>query len=213
MKDNARSPRPFRVVLGVTGSISAYRAADLASLLTKDGVEVDVVLTREGSRFVTPLTLQTLSRRPVHLEDAVEPESGRPTHIALADDADLVLVAPATAQILGAYAHGLAPDLLSSTLLAVPPATPVVFAPAMNGKMWLHPAVRANVETLTRRGVKWIGPDRGLLACGYEGIGRLWPVQHIFDEVRGLLSAPRRSGKNGKAPKGARGARTSPRKI
>lgn len=196
----------FRVVLGVTGSISAYRAADLTSLLTKEGVEVDVVLTREGSRFVTPLTLQTLSRRPVHVEDAVEPESGRPTHIALADDADLVLVAPATAQIVGAYANGLAPDLLSSLLLAVPSATPVVFAPAMNGKMWLHPAVQANVKTLTRRGVAWIGPDRGLLACGYEGIGRLWPVPHIFDEVRGRLASIRRAEKNGKA-------RSSRRKI
>ena len=199
----------FRVVLGVTGSISAYRAADLTSLLTKEGVEVDVVLTREGSRFIPPLTLQTLSRRPVHVEDGVETghgASGRPTHIALADDADLVLVAPATANMIGAYAHGLALDLLSSVLLAVPPATPVVFAPAMNGKMWLHPAVQANVKLLTQRGIRWIGPDRGLLACGYEGIGRLWPVQHIFDEVRGLLASTRRAAKNGKP-------RSVPRKI
>lgn len=207
-----KAETPFRVVLGVTGSISAYRAADLASLLTKEGVEVDVVLTREGSRFIPALTLQTLSRRPVHVEDAVDPASGRPTHIALADDADLVLVAPATANVLGAYAHGLAPDLLCSVLLAVPSAVPVVFAPAMNGKMWLHPAVQANAKLLTQRGVKWIGPDRGLLACGYEGIGRLWPVQHIFDEVRGLLASTRRAGKNGKVAAKAP-SRISSRKV
>ncbi len=115
-----------------------------------------------------------------------------------------MLVAPATAQILGAYANGLAPDLLSSALLAVPPATPVVFAPAMNGKMWLHPAVQANVRLLTERGTRWIGPDRGMLACGYEGIGRLWPVQKIFDEVREMLAGLRRgepSPKAGKTPR------------
>jgi phosphopantothenoylcysteine synthetase/decarboxylase len=188
-----RPERHHRVVLGVSGSISAYRAADLTSLLTKEGVEVDVILTREGARFITPLAMGTLSRRPVHQEDGVDPESGRPTHIALADDADLVLVAPATANVIGAHAHGLAADLLGAMLLATP--APIVMAPAMNGKMWAHPAVQENVRLLTERGVKWIGPDKGLLACGYEGIGRLWPVQKIFEEVRDLLSrteAPRR---------------------
>ena len=186
-----RAEKTSRVVLGVTGSISAYRAADLTSLLTKEGIEVDVILSKEGSRFIPPLTLHTLSRRPVHMEDAVDPATGRPTHIALADDADLILVAPATAQILGTYAHGLAPDLLSATLLATP--APVIMAPAMNGKMWLHPAVQENVRLLTGRGVRWIGPDTGLLACGYEGIGRLWPVQEIFEEVRNFLSQLRES--------------------
>ncbi|MDE1171939.1 MAG: flavoprotein [Verrucomicrobium sp.] len=176
-----------RVVLGVTGSIAAYRAADLVSMMTQNGIEVDVILTREGERFIPPLTLHSLSRRPVHTQDGVEPVSGRPTHIALGDDADLVLIAPATAQIIGNYAHGLAPDLLSSTLLATP--APVVIAPAMNGKMWAHPAVQENVRILTARGVRWIGPDRGYLACGYEGAGRLWPVTKIFEETKALLDA------------------------
>ena len=175
----------------MSGSISAYRAADLTSLLAKDGVEVDVILTREGARFITALTLETLSHRPVYQEDGVEPVSGRPTHIALGDDADLVLVAPATANVIGAHANGLAGDLLTATLLATP--APVVMAPAMNGKMWDHPAVHENVKLLTERGVRWIGPDKGLLACGYEGMGRLWPVQKIFEEVRELLS--KRQGK------------------
>ena len=176
----------------MSGSISAYRAADLTSLLTKDGIEVDVILTREGARFITPLTLETLSRRPVHLEDGVEPASGRPTHIALGDDADLVLVAPATANLIGAHAHGLAGDLLAATLLATP--APVIMAPAMNGKMWDHPAVRDNVKLLTERGVSWIGPDKGLLACGYEGLGRLWPAAAIAKEIILRLKSKKKRG-------------------
>jgi phosphopantothenoylcysteine decarboxylase len=180
-----------RLVLGVTGSISSYRAADLTSLLTKEGVEVDVVLTREGARFITALTLQTLSHRTVYAEETAEGLRGRPTHIALADDADLVLVAPATANTIGHYALGLAPDLLTSLLLATP--APVWLAPAMNGKMWAHPAVQANVSTLHARGVHFLGPDAGLLACGYEGLGRLWPVEQIAQEVlRYFKSTPAR---------------------
>jgi phosphopantothenoylcysteine synthetase/decarboxylase len=170
-----------RLVLGVTGSISAYRAADLASILTKAGVEVDIVVTREGLKFVTALTLQTLSRRPVYTDDTPDGVDGRPTHIGLADDADGVLVAPATANVIAQYALGLAPDLLTSLLLATP--APVWVAPAMNGKMWHHPAVQANVKVLSKRGVEFIGPDAGLLACGYEGIGRLWPVDKISVEI------------------------------
>ncbi|SDU15031.1 phosphopantothenoylcysteine decarboxylase / phosphopantothenate--cysteine ligase [Verrucomicrobium sp. GAS474] len=176
-----------RILLGVTGSISAYRAVDLASLLTKEGVEVDVILTKEGSRFITPLAFSCLTKRPAYVEDGLEEGGFRPTHIGLADDADLALVAPATAHHIGLLAQGLSPDLLSSALLALPEKTPILFAPAMNGKMWRHPAVAANVKTLTQRGVRWIGPDKGLLACGYEGIGRLWPVNEIFKAAMALL--------------------------
>jgi phosphopantothenoylcysteine synthetase/decarboxylase len=170
-----------RIVLGVTGSIAAYRAADLASLLTKEGFELDVVLTHEAERFITALTFEALTRREVYTRENDGMRDGQPAHISLADRADLVVVAPATAHLLAELAHGLAPDLLSSLLLATP--APVVMAPAMNGKMWHHAATQANVKLLRERGVEFIGPEAGLLACGYEGLGRLWPVAEIAREI------------------------------
>jgi len=175
-----------RIVLGVTGSIAAYRAADLASQLNKDGFEVDVVLTDEALRFITALTFQALTRREVYTRDNDGMRDGQPAHISLADRADLVLVAPATAHLLAQLAHGLAPDLLTSLLLATP--APVVMAPAMNGKMWHHPATHDNVKLLRARGVDFIGPEAGLLACGYEGLGRLWPVAEIAREISRRLA-------------------------
>ncbi len=170
-----------RVVLGVTGSIAAYRAAELASTLTKESIEVDVILTDEALRFITPLTFAALTKREVFTRDNDGIRDGQPAHISLADRADLVVVAPATAHLLALYAHGLAPDLLSSVLLATPAS--VVVAPAMNGKMWHHPATQDNARTLAKRGVAFIGPEAGLLACGYEGLGRLWPVPEIAREI------------------------------
>lgn len=171
-----------RVLLGVTGSIAAFRAADLASQLTKAGCVVDVILTRGGEKFITALTLGSLTRQPVVTENGDSLHSlreGQPVHIWLADRADLVVVAPATANLIAAHSQGFAHDELTCALLATPDTTPVLMAPAMNGKMWQHPAVQANVATLKARGVDFIGPDEGLLACGYEGIGRLWPVEDI----------------------------------
>jgi len=175
-----------RIVLGVTGSIAAYRAADLASLLTKEGVELDVVLTDEALRFITALTFQALTKREVFTRDNDGMRDGQPAHISLADRADLVLVAPTTAHLIAQLAHGLAPDLLTSLLLATP--APVVLAPAMNGKMWHHSATRDNVALLKTRGVEFIGPEAGLLACGYEGLGRLWPVTEIAREILARLA-------------------------
>jgi phosphopantothenoylcysteine synthetase/decarboxylase len=175
------SDRAPRVVLGVSGSIAAFRAADLASRLTKAGIEVDVVLTRGAESFVTPLTFGSLTRRQVTRPWSDQLREGQPAHIWLADRADLVMVAPATAHCLAKYAQGLADDELSCTLLAT--EAPVLVAPAMNGKMWRHPATQANVALLKSRGVEFIGPDEGLLACGYEGIGRLWPVEGIAAAV------------------------------
>ena len=175
-----------RIVLGVTGSIAAYRAADLASLLPKEGVELDVVLTDEALRFITALTFQALTKREVFTRDNDGMRDGQPAHISLADRADLVLVAPATAHLIAQLAHGLAPDLLTSLLLATP--APVVLAPAMNGKMWHHPATRDNVALLKTRGVECIGPEAGLLACGYEGLGRLWPVTEIARDILARLA-------------------------
>jgi phosphopantothenoylcysteine synthetase/decarboxylase len=178
---------PKRIVLGVTGSIAAYRAADLASLLAKDGHEIDVVLTDEATRFISALTFAALTRRTVYTRENDGMRDGQPAHISLADRADLVVVAPATAHVIAQLAHGLAPDLLTSLLLATP--APVLLAPAMNGKMWNHPATRDNVILLRKRGVNFIGPEAGLLACGYEGIGRLWPVAEIAREISALFPA------------------------
>jgi phosphopantothenoylcysteine decarboxylase len=168
---------PMNIVLGITASIAAYKAADIASKLTRQEREVHVVMTYGATQFVTPLTLQTLSRHPVTTNIFDEKMSWHPGHIELADNADLVLVAPATADIIAKIAHGFADDALTSIVLAT--EAPLLIAPAMNGKMWLNAATVANVETLRSRGAEFIGPEEGMLACGYEGIGRLWPVDEI----------------------------------
>lgn len=173
----------MNIVLGITGSIAAYKAADLASQLVKQGHEVHVVMTRAATEFITPLTLQTLTRYPVLVSLEDEKQSWKPGHIDLADHADLFLVAPASANVLGHFAHGLAPDPLAAIYLALPRTTRVLIAPAMNGKMWLHPATRRNVRQLREDGCHFIEPAEGSLACGYEGIGRLAPVEEILAAI------------------------------
>ncbi len=175
------------IVLGVTGSIAAHKAADLASLLTKQGQAVRVVMTADAQRFITPLPFKTLSRHPVVTDLYDEEEGWQPTHIKLADEADLLLIAPATAQVIARLAHGLADDALTCIALALNPQAKLLIAPAMNGKMWQHPATQANVATLKSRGAEFIGPDEGLLSCGYEGVGRLWPVEKIAARAVELL--------------------------
>jgi phosphopantothenoylcysteine synthetase/decarboxylase len=177
------------ILLGITGSIAAYKAADLASQLKKLGHEVFCVMTRDATHFITPLTLQTLSQHPVTIDLFEEGEGDwRPSHLQLADTADLLVISPATANVIAKLAHGIADDALSTIALALRPEAKVLVAPAMNGKMWLHPATQANVTVLRSRGVEFIGPDKGLLACGYEGIGRLWNVDKIIERIRKLLS-------------------------
>lgn len=173
----------MKIILGISGSIAAYKAADLASQLVKAGHEVHAVMTRGGTEFITPLTLQTLTRQPVLVTLEDEKQSWKPGHIELADSADLLLVAPASANVIGQFANGLAPDPLSAIYLALPRTTPVLIAPAMNGKMWLHPATQRNVARLREDGCRFIGPAEGSLACGYEGIGRLAVVEDILAEV------------------------------
>lgn len=168
------------IVLGISGSIAAYKAADLASQLVKAGHEVHVVMTRAATEFITPLTLQTLTRQPVLVSLEDEKQSWKPGHIDLADRADLLLVAPATANVLGNFANGLAPDPLAAIYLALPRTTPVLLAPAMNGKMWLHPATQRNVDRLTADGCQFVEPAEGQLACGYEGVGRLAAIDEIL---------------------------------
>ena len=181
------NPKPC-VVLGVTGSIAAYKAADLTSRLAKADVDVHVVMTADAQRFITPLTFKTLSRNPVVTDLYDEEEGWKPTHISLADNAQLLLVAPATANVIARMALGLADDALTCIALAVNPTARILVAPAMNGKMWLHPATQQHVATLKARGVEFIGPEEGLLSCGYEGIGRLWPVDGIAARALQLLA-------------------------
>ena len=175
------------IVLGVTGSIAAYKAAELASQLTKQGCEVHVVLTADAQRFISALPFKTLSRHPVVTDLYDEVAGWEPTHIKLADEADLLLIAPATANTIAKLAQGLANDALSCVALALNDRAKVLVAPAMNGKMWLHPATQQNVATLKSRGVEFIGPEEGLLSCGYEGLGRLWPVEQVAERALELL--------------------------
>jgi phosphopantothenoylcysteine decarboxylase len=175
------------IILGITGSIAAYKAADVASLLTKAGHIVTAVMTADAQEFITPLTLQVLTRQPVVTGLYDEKQSWRPGHIQLADSADLLLIAPATANVLAKIAAGIADDALTAIALAT--RAPILHAPAMNGKMWTHPATVRNVETLRSWGHHFIGPDDGLLACGYEGTGRLWPVEGIVQRAGELLAA------------------------
>src|ERR1700756_3879477 len=174
------------VVLGVTGSIAAYKSAELTSLLVKQGHDVFVVMTQDATEFISPLTLQTLSKNPVTTTFYDEKENWRPGHIDLADRANLLLVAPATAHIIAELAHGLAGHPLAAIALAT--RSPILIAPAMNGKMWQHHATQENVEKLKACGVEFIGPEEGMLACGYEGLGRLWKVNDIAFRAEFLLS-------------------------
>ena len=175
------------VILGVTGSIAAHKAVDLTSQLVKRGFDVHVVMTADAQRFVTPLPFQTLSRHPV-VTDLYEDDGWKPRHITLADEADLLLVAPITANTLAKLALGIADDALTCIALALNPDAKSLLAPAMNGKMWLHPATQQNVGALRGRGAEFLGPSEGMLSCGYEGVGRLWEVEKIALRAEELLS-------------------------
>ena len=178
------------IVLGVTGSIAAYKAVDIASLLVKAGHNVHVVMTADALKFITPLPFKTLSRHPVVTDLYDEEEGWKPTHITLADAADLLLIAPATANVLAKLAHGLADDALTCIALAMNPKAKLLIAPAMNGKMWQHPATQQNVALLQSRGAQFVGPDTGMLSCGYEGVGRLEVVDQIAKGAIELLDNP-----------------------
>jgi phosphopantothenoylcysteine decarboxylase/phosphopantothenate--cysteine ligase len=181
------------IVVGVCGGIAAYKVADLVSKLVQLGAGVTVAMTPEAQRFVTPLTFEALSARPVRTDTFDLVESSDPQHIALTERADLMLIAPATSNIIAKIAHGLCDDLVS--LLAAAAACPVVFAPAMNNRMWANPITQENVAKLEKLGYKFIGPESGWLACRNIGPGRLAEPQTILDAVVELLtkcSEPRR---------------------
>jgi len=172
------------VVLGVTGSIGAYKTGDLVRQLRDAGYAVTCVLTQRATQFIAPLTLQALSERKAYTEmfDLHAPQI---IHTTLADRARLVIVAPATANIIGKFANGLADDLLSCILLAA--RAKLLFAPAMNVNMWQHPTVQRNVTTLKRLGTRFVGPDVGKLACGYEAIGHLAEPEEIVRAAKQLV--------------------------
>lgn len=174
------------ILLGVTGSIAAYKAADLVSGLTKGGCRVDVIMTKGAEAFITPLTLQTLSKNRVYTDVFQEDDPGEVKHISLAKKADLLLVAPASADIIGKMAHGLADDMLTSAVLAVR-GIPRLIAPAMNTRMYENPVVQENIERLRRFGFEVIPPKESLLACGDIGRGALAEVGTIIKTVEECL--------------------------
>ena len=169
------------IVLGVTGSIAAYKACELVRLFVKNGDDVRVVMTDHAKEFVTPLTFRTLSRNPVENAMFADPLEWKPGHISLAEAADVLVVAPATANIIAKMANGIADDLLSSVALAT--NAPIVVAPAMNTGMWENAATQGNIETLKNRGVRFVEIGNGELACGTSGPGRMPEPEAIFGAV------------------------------
>lgn len=170
----------------MTGSIAAYRAAELVRLMKTKGWEVQVIMTRAATKFVGELTFCTLSQNPVAVDMFERPEDWKPEHIALAETCDAFVIAPCTANVIAKMALGLADDLLSCTALACP--GPVVVAPAMNVHMWNHPATQANVRTLEGRGVTLVDVREGDLACGYQGKGRMAEPVEILTVIESVLA-------------------------
>jgi phosphopantothenoylcysteine decarboxylase/phosphopantothenate--cysteine ligase len=175
------SQQPRRILLGVTGGIAAYKSPDLVRRLIERGAEVQVVMSRGAQQFVTPLTFQAVSGRPVRTELWDEAAEAAMGHIELARWADAVVIAPATAEFLARLTHGLADDLLSTLCLAT--AAPITVAPAMNRQMWANAATQTNVRTLRERGVRFLGPASGEQACGEVGVGRMLEPVEIADEL------------------------------
>ena len=183
---------PRRIVIAVTGGIAAYKIPELVRALTNAGHSCRCVLTPEATRFVSPLVLETLSQHPAGHDLFNSGESGVIDHIALADWAELVIVAPATANVIAKLAHGITDDLVTAVLLAT--QAPVLIAPAMNVNMWDHPATQSNLAQLRERGVATIGPNTGELACGWQGEGRMSDPQVIAEAAQRLLTAPSLAG-------------------
>jgi len=173
------------IVLGVTGGIAVYKACELLRLLQKRGMDVFVVMTKNACEFVSPLTFETLSGHPVAVDTFKRPETWEVEHIALAKRADLFLIVPATANIIGKMANGIADDMLSTTVMAT--RAPVMVAPAMNTGMWENPAVQENIRVLMARGVQFVLPATGYLACGDSGAGKLEDVQIIAQRAAECL--------------------------
>lgn len=180
-----------KITLAVTGSIAAYKAADLTSQLTKRGHQVTILMTQAATQFITPLTLQVLSKNPVHLDVMLETEPKIINHIELAKQTDLFLIAPATANTISKLATAAATDIVSTVALALPEQTKKVIAPAMNTQMYAHPLVQKNLDLLKSIGYQEIEPKEGLLACGDYGPGALADVEMILHQVDQSLKEKR----------------------
>jgi phosphopantothenoylcysteine decarboxylase/phosphopantothenate--cysteine ligase len=176
------------VLLGVAGGIAAYKAVDLVSRLVKLGASVNVIMTRNATQLVRPLTFRSISRNPVVIDMFAETADWQPKHVALADKADILVIAPATANIIAKLAHGIADDMLSTTALAA--RCPILVAPAMNCHMFDNPIFQENMRTLRRHNFAFVGPEYGQLACGYEGKGRLADVEKIIQKIQYVLQIP-----------------------
>ena len=174
------------IILGVTGSIAAYKAADIANLLTKSGYSVHVIMTEAATKFITPLTLQTLTRNKVETDMFEEFNYSEVNHISLAKKADLCLIAPATANVIAKLASGIADDMLTTVVMALN-GKPVLIAPAMNTAMYENPINRRNMQTLTELGCRFIDPKEARLACGDLGRGALADVDLIINTVKEYL--------------------------
>lgn len=174
-----------KITICITGGISAYKSASLVSFLVKGGAKVQVIMTKHATEFITPLTLQTLSKNKVIVDmfDELSPEYVG--HIHFSQDVDLIVVVPATANILGKVANGIADDMVSSTIIAS--TKPVLFAPAMNEHMYKNKIVQSNIEKLKEYGYEFIGPAEGYLACGTIGIGKLANIKTITKEIERIL--------------------------
>ena len=175
------------ILLAVTGSIASYKSADLVSSLKKQGHQVTVLMTRAATEFIQPLTLQVLSQNPVHLDVMKEPYPNQINHIELGKKADLFIVAPATANTIAKLAHGYADNMVTSIALALPKNIPKLIAPAMNTKMYDHPATQANLKTLETYGYQIISPKESLLACGDYGKGALADLNTILERIKETL--------------------------
>src|SRR5574339_880085 len=174
-----------RIILGVTGSIAAYKAADLASKLTQAGSQVDVILSGAAEKFITPLTFQSVTGRRAYTDGDLWGNEAHVLHVGLGQAADLLVIAPCTANTIAKLAHGQADTLLTVTALAM--RSPLLIAPAMDGGMYDHPATQENIETLKRRGATFIGPAQGHLASGLSGVGRMLETSEIIGHIRVLL--------------------------
>ena len=176
------------ILIAVTGSIASYKAADLVSSLKKQGHQVTVLMTEAARELIQPLTLQVLSQNPVHLDVMQEPAPEQVNHIELGKKADLFIVVPATANTIAKLAHGFADNMVTSTALALPQNIPKLLAPAMNTKMYDHPATQTNLKTLETYGYKLISPKESLLACGDYGRGALADLDIILERIKETLN-------------------------